>query len=102
MLGCDHFTMLTRQDKKQIVKVMRELEWFEILNHPYDVLDDEWDYHHYRNLRQFAEKGEWQCFVAYLRTCGETYMQDAVTTRIKWASPRWYHQFLEQHDSNAE
>ena len=49
--------MLTRQDKKQIVKAMRELEWFKILNHPYDVLDDEWDYHHYRNLRQFAEKG---------------------------------------------
>ena len=29
-----HFTMLTRQDTKQIVKVLRELEWFEILNKP--------------------------------------------------------------------
>ena len=99
---CGGFTMLTRQDTKQIVKAMKELECWEIMNHPYDVLEDTWDYHHYRTLRQFAQKAEWRCFVAYLRTCGETYVQDAVAARIKWASPRFYRQFLVQHDSNAE
>ena len=99
---CGVFTMLTRQDTKQIIRAVKELEWWEILHNPEDVAFDRWDYHHYHNLRQFAEKGNWHCFVAYLRTCGETHVRDSVETLIKWYSPRWYHQFLEQHDSNAE
>ena len=48
-------SMITRRDTQQVIELLRELEWGEILAHPEDVLHDRWDYHHFRRLRAMAE-----------------------------------------------
>ena len=48
-------SMITRQNTQKVIELLRELEWVEILHHPWYVLFDRWDCYHFHRLRELAE-----------------------------------------------
>ena len=73
------------------------MEWVEIITNPADVLNNTWDYHHFKTLHQLAKEREWRKFVSHLAWC-DTYLQEQndmlpIGTRSIWQT---------LHDSNAQ